>query len=337
MQIPDDSNMIFAQKVKYRMKMIGKIEMYITAFSKSLKGTKAVECNKMHTGRRRAVRLTFNFTLTILIVLMLFSEACTKEEIIILDPPAEEPIPQNATESLILEMRKKYQTNIIYRWDRRYTNSDAKVSPAKFELVKPYLQIIQDFWINPFDNQVPSFMRNHIPVEIILVGSTIRYHEGEEQGFNAAGQAISYSRILLAGVNDYDLADTFWLAQQILTMQHEFAHTLDRKYGRPKGFDDISKGLYAGSTSFTQFSLETARERGFWVPYGMSNEAEDFATVVEAFFELPKDELLAEVGDNKLLKEKYDKVYNYYLGMGIDLHEVQKSIDDNFNLISSSY
>ena len=113
LQIPGDPNLIFAQIVQYRMKMIEKIEMYIAAFRNSLKGTNAVECNNMHTGRRRAVRLTFHLTLTALIVLQLFSAACTKEEIITLDPPAEEPIPQNATDSLILEMRKKYQTNII--------------------------------------------------------------------------------------------------------------------------------------------------------------------------------------------------------------------------------
>jgi len=319
------------------MKMIEILEKYIKVVRKSSEEMKSVGCNKIHIGLRGAFNLTSNLTLIYLIVLQLFFAACTEDEIITLDPPAGEPIPQNATDSLILEMRHKYQTNIIYRWDRRYTSSDAKVSPVRFELVKPYLEIIQDFWINPFDNQVPGFMRNHIPVEIILVGSNIRYHEGEEQGFNAAGQAVSFSRILLAGVNDYDMADTLWLAHQISTMLHEFAHTLDKKYGRPKGFDDISEGLYAGNTSFTQFTQETARERGFWIPYGMSNEAEDFATFVEAFIELPKSELLDEIGGNKLLKEKYDKVYNYYLSLGIDLHEVQKSIDDNLNLTSGSY
>lgn len=298
-----------------------------------MNGTGAINFSKVFLERIVSVSFIRYFSILSLIVFLQLFSACTKEEIITLDPPAEQPIPQNATDSLILEMRRQYQTDIIYRWDRRYTSSDAKVSPARFELVQPYINIIKDFWIKPFDDQAPNFMRNHIPVEIILVGSTIRYHEGEEQGFNAAGQAISYSRILLAGVNDYNMADTFWFAQQILTMQHEFAHTLDKKYGRPKGFDDISKGKYAGSTSFTQFTLETARERGFWIPYGMSNESEDFATIVEAFIELPKEELLAEIGGNDLLKKKYDMVNNYYLNLGIDLHEVQRSVDENFSLI----
>ena len=268
----------------------------------------------------------------LLILLVLFG-ACTKEEVLTLDPPEEEPIPQNATDSLILDMRHDYQTRIIYRWDRRYTSSDAKVSPAKFELVMPYIDLIKEFWIQPYDNQVPGFMRNNIPVEIILVGSNIRYHEGEEQGFNAAGQAISFSRILLAGVNDYSLADTFWFAQQILTMHHEFAHTLDKKYGRPKGFDEISKGKYAGSTSFTEFSLDEARERGFWIPYGMSNQSEDFATFVEAFIEMPKEDFLTEIDGNDLLKKKYESVNNFYLSLGIDLHRAEEIVDENFSLI----
>lgn len=287
-------------------------------------------------GRKLLVLSVKKHILIYLIVSLVFTSACTEKEVIILETPEEEPIPQNATDSLILEMRHQYQTKIIYRWDRKYTSSDAKVSPAKFELVLPYINIIQDFWIQPFDDQVPGFMRNHIPVEIILVGSTIRYHDGEEQGFNAAGQAISFSRILLAGVNGYSVADTFWFNQQILTMLHEFAHTLDKKYGRPKGFDDISKGKYAGSTSFTEFDLETARERGFWIPYGMSNEAEDFATFVEAFIEMPKNELLSEIDGNDLLKKKYDKVNNYYLSLGIDLHEVQQTIENNLFMTFNS-
>jgi substrate import-associated zinc metallohydrolase lipoprotein len=288
------------------------------------------------SGRKLLSLPKMKYFIIYLLILLTFTAACTKEEIITLEPPEEEPIPQNATDSLILEMRHQYQTKIIYRWDRKYTSSDAKVSPAKFELVLPYLEIIRDYWIQPFDDQVPGFMRNHIPVEIILVGSTIRYHDGEEQGFNAAGQAISFSRILLAGVNGYSVTDTFWYEQQILTMLHEFAHTLDKKYGRPKGFDDISKGKYAGSTSFTEFDLQTARERGFWIPYGMSNEAEDFATFVEAFIEMPKNELLNEIDGNDLLMKKYEKVNNYYLSLGIDLHEIQQSIEYKLSMIFNS-
>lgn len=268
-----------------------------------------------------------------LLFFFLLAVACEKVEKITLDPPDERPMPQNATDSLILEIEKQYQTKIIYRWDRRYTSSDTKVSPVKFEFVLPYINLIKDLWIQPYDDQMPGFMRHHIPVEIILVGSTIRYQEGEEQGFNAAGQAVSFSRILLAGVNDYSLIDTIWIKYQIQVMHHEFAHTMDRKYGRPKGFDLISKGKYAGSSSFTQFDLKTARERGFWEPYGMSNETEDFATFVTAFIVLPKNELLAEIEGNILLKQKYEKVHEFYLKHGIDLHEIQQTLATNLNKI----
>lgn len=264
-------------------------------------------------------------------LLLLIIAACTEKETIELDPPAEKPVADNPTDIKIEEILDSYQSKIIYRWDRRYTSSDAKVSPARFELVLPYIEMIEEYWIMPFEMQQEGFMRKNMPVEIVLVGSNIRYHDGEEQGFNAAGQAVSFSRILLAGVNDYNMLDTFWFDQQILTMHHEFAHILDKKYGRPKGFDLISKGKYAGSTSFTEFSFETARERGFWVPYGMSNEAEDFATFVEAFLERPREVLLIEVQENDLLKRKYDLVYNYYLNLGIDLHQVQTIIETSYH------
>jgi len=65
----------------------------------------------------------------------------------------------------------------------------------------------------------------------------------------------------------------------------------------------------------------------------MSNEAEDFATFVEAFIELPENELLAEIGSNNLLKQKYEKVHDHYLKLGIDLHAVQRIVDTELNNI----
>ncbi len=272
-------------------------------------------------------QMKYTYITTILFPFLLFLTGCEQEEKITVGPLPEVVSPSNPTDQKIAEILDKYQSKIIYRWDRRYTSSDAKVVPPKFELVLPFVQLMEQFWINPYESQKSGFMRDNMPIEVVLVGSTIRYHEGEEQGFNAAGQALSLSRVLLAGVNEYDLKDEFWLREQVKTMHHEFAHILDKKYGRPNGFDDISKGKYAGNTSFLEFSMETARERGFWVPYGMSNEEEDFATFVEGLISTSEDDFSTVIQDNDLLKRKYDMVNQYFLQYGIDIHKIQENLN----------
>jgi substrate import-associated zinc metallohydrolase lipoprotein len=264
--------------------------------------------------------------LCIFICIILFTTSCEKEAAIKLDPPEEIVKPDNPTDQRIADFQNKYQSKIIYRWDRRYTSSDAMVYPPDFDLVMPYIDIVEQYWVEPYDQQVAGFMLKHLPIEIILVGSYIEYRNGDERGFNAAGEARSFTRILLAGVNGYNPKDTAWINFQISVMHHEFAHIIDKIYGRPKGFDDISKGKYAGSTSFQEFSMATARERGFWEPYGMSNEAEDFATIIEAIISNPKSDFIQEIQSNDLLKRKYNLVYQLYAGLGIDLHKVNELI-----------
>lgn len=256
---------------------------------------------------------------------------CAKEDTIPYVAPAGDPIPTNATDSLILNIKQQYQTKIIYKWDKRYVGSGVKASPALFENVMPYIRYMQDCWFEAYDSQNPEFCITNLPIEVVLVGSVISYTNGEELGFNAAGMASSLSRILLAGVNTIDMNNKQWIWNNAPTIHHEFAHILDSKYGRPAGFDAVSQGLYAVTLQYTAYTQEEARERGFWRNYGMSNEAEDFATFVEGIITTPKDEVMSIVSQNTKLETKYKLVYNYYKNLGIDLHELYTYLAQRWN------
>lgn len=256
---------------------------------------------------------------------------CNKESVIPYVAPTADPLPTNATDELIANIKKQYQTKIIYKWDRRYISASARATPPLFEKVLPFIKYIQDLWIGAYDSQNPEFCQNNLPIEVVLVGSTISYTNGEELDFNAAGQAASLSRMLLSGVNKLNLKDKKWIENNVPTMHHEFAHILDKKYGRPDGFDDVSAGLYAVSMKYTAFTEQEARDRGFWRNYGMSNEAEDFATYVEGIISTPKTEVLKIVSQNSKLETKYKLVYNYYKNMGIDLHEIYNYLAERWN------
>jgi substrate import-associated zinc metallohydrolase lipoprotein len=258
---------------------------------------------------------------------------CKKGTAIPYEPYEENIRLENATDSALYAIYKEYQTKIIYRWDRRYISADAFASPPEYELVLPYVEnVLRKLFIAPYDRQKTDFMRANMPIEMILFGTKMNYVEGDERNFSASGMAYGLSRVIVTGVNGYDLKDAAWLRNQYATLHHEFAHVLDKKYGRPETFDKVSEGLYAGGTSYAAYSQAEARSRGFWRNYGMTNESEDFASWVDGIVTTPKAEVLNIVAQNDLLLQKYKIVYNFYLDKGIDLHELQaylQSILDN--------
>ena len=268
----------------------------------------------------------------LLFTLILGGSSCQKEELIPYEPH-EEVLPDNPTDQAIYDLQQEYQTKIIYRYDRRYISTSAFAVPPKHELVLPYINnVIRKLFIAPYDRQKTDFMREHMPIEMIMFGTSIDYVEGGETNFSASGLAYGLSRVIITGVNAYNLQNPSWLRGQYATLHHEFAHVLDKIYGRPKGFDNVSKGLYAGGTSHSAFSQAEARSRGFWRTYGMTNESEDFASWVDGIVTTPKEDVLEIAAQNNYLSQKYQLVYNFYLEKGIDLHEIQEylqSILDN--------
>lgn len=267
----------------------------------------------------------FQFIVTITLCLQFIG--CEKEAAIPYNAYVEKIVLENATDSAIYAIYKDYQTKVIYDWDRKYISSNATAAPPRYELVRPYVDnIVRKMIIAPYDRQNPNFLRENMPIEIVLMGSSINF-ASEEGGFSSTGGAVSLSRILITGVNSYDLKNRSFTKGQAVLFAHELAHILDKKYGRPIGFDQISAGKYAGGASVSSFSLQEARNRGFWRNYGMSNQIEDFGTWVEGIVGTKKSEVLALVAQNQYLGAKYRAVYNYFLDKGIDLHVLNENIE----------
>lgn len=266
--------------------------------------------------------------------LIVLNTGCQKEEVIPYEEPAEVKVPDNPTDLAIYKLQKEYQTKIIYRFDRRYISADAFAAPPKYELVLPYISnVIRKLFIAPYERQVADFMLENMPIEMVMFGTSMNYVEGDERNFSASGVAYGLSRINITGVNDYSMTNSAWIKRQFATLHHELAHVLDKKYGRPIGFDNVSKGLYAGGSAYSAFSSEEARSRGFWRNYGMLNESEDFATWVDGIVTTPKDEVRMIASQNKYLTQKYQLVLNFYMAKGIDLHELQQYLTVFLNSI----
>src|SRR5690606_12105597 len=154
--------------------------------------------------------------------------ACKQEDPIPYEPYKVDGSPDNPTDLAIYNIQKEYQSKIIYRYDRRYKSADAFAAPPTYDLVLPYIQqVIRKLFIAPYDRQKTDFMRQHMPIELIMFGTSMNYVEGDERNFSASGLAYGLSRIIITGVNNYDLNNASWLRGQYATLHHEFSHVLD--------------------------------------------------------------------------------------------------------------
>lgn len=179
-----------------------------------------------------------------------------------------------------------YGMAIRYRFVDRYVNPGVRVTPPKLSVVKPMLDFIEDFWIEPYlevENGA-AFFKTHVPAEIILLGGFIY----NENGTVTLGTADAGARITFTNVNSIDPNDEDWAALQLQTVYHEFAHTVHQRYKLPAAFETISPNGYTSAGSWFNLSDEEALQRGFVSPYATSSPNEDFAETV-AFYLFDED------------------------------------------------
>lgn len=247
----------------------------------------------------------------------------------------------------IHEFKQKYNSEIIYHWDSNFLGSGAIATPPYYEKVYDFILFMEEVWLKPYNDE--DFLKDHLPREIVLVGSDINYGENSGTSFSAAGFAESQYRIVLGGVNDYstdfDVEEEYDYRSNLhVIMHHEFAHILSRIYDLPEGYEKISKGLYLNATHHSSLAFEDAIERGFVRPYGATNELEDFATLVEVMVTkshesivnslywriVDKDYQIGDVIEYEplplsyfpLIEQKYYLALEFYNSLGIDINSI---------------
>lgn len=176
---------------------------------------------------------------------------------------------------------EEYNMAIRYRFVDRYVNPGERVTPPKVEVVRPMLDFIENYWINPYLGVTngETFFRNHVPPEIILLGGYIFNPDGTV----TLGTADSGARITFTNVNAIDPENEEWRTLQLQTVYHEFAHTVHQRYKLPSSFEAITRSGYTSAGSWYNLTDSEALNRGFVSPYATSSPNEDFAETV-AFF-----------------------------------------------------
>ena len=233
---------------------------------------------------------------------------------------------------------------IRYRFVDNYVGPTQRVTPPKVESVRPMLDFIDKYWIEPYMEveNGEEFFRKHVPAEIILLGGLIY----NEDGTVILGTADAGARITFTNVNAIDVNDEDWLLVQLHTVYHEFAHIVHQNYKLPSAFETISPQGYTSAGSWFVLSDEEALNRGFVSPYATSSPNEDFAETV-AFFLFDKDfkenfisqEVSCQspaceeknAGRLKIAEKLIAIKAHYEKVTGLNLDEVRASIQDRLN------
>jgi len=220
-------------------------------------------------------------------ILLMISNACYDQEELNVPVKTNPDVSNTELDQYISNnFIEKYDMAIRYRFVDRYVDPDERVTPPKLEVVRPMLDFIEEYWIDPYleVENGEDFFKLHVPAEVIFLGGLIY----NEDGTVTLGTADAGARITFTDVNSIDPQDTVWRATQLQTVYHEFAHIVHQKYKLPPSFENISPLGYTSPGSWFTLTDEEAVDRGFVSPYATSSPNEDFAETV-AFFLFDKN------------------------------------------------
>ncbi len=253
------------------------------------------------------------------------------------------------------EFFEKYNVLFEYKWDRNVFARNAIANPANEKDVLPYMEIMEELFYKALAKVADdgSFVKKQTPLTIYLIGSGINYGGAENFGESTVGQAgnIQPNRLTLGGLTNFgealrkknadgkkDADDAFLNmiyeratfsfpsnAGLIGFLYHEYTHYVNARNDIPVLFALAAAENYLkGTNAYKRISPAVAYQRGFFIPYGMQNEWEDFATYVQIIVWKTQ-----EVINNTYLKSpettrKYYYVLNFYKDLGLDLNRLRE-------------
>jgi substrate import-associated zinc metallohydrolase lipoprotein len=267
-----------------------------------------------------------------LMVAIMAFVSCKKESKLEKEAPIDFlELPQNAVknglDSLIDTIQRDYGVKVYYQFTPRIIDPTTFFTPTSYDRAVSYTNImVTKLWLGPLKQRFPKFWANEKPIEFLIVGSAIKFNSISSGGAAGAGLNGQFYRLGMGAVDNLSFTNKTTLRSHITTLYHEHAHQMDHKYGRGYAYDRVSQGNYYG-IAYSGKTTAQAQTDGFFEPYGGYAPEEDFATTVGACLTFTKDSVLRIVAKNPKLKTKYEMVYQKYLNMGMDLHDMKTYLD----------
>ncbi len=290
----------------------------------------------------KSIKLLQAFGLSLVIV---FFNSCYPEENLNVDPYDPGIVLESELDVYIQEaFTDEFGIAIRYKYNNNNVGPFERVTPPKLEVVKPMLDFIEYYWVEPYlDVQNgEDFFRKNVPAEIVLLGGFIYNTDGTV----TLGTADAGAKITFTNVNSIDPEDTDWRDLQLRTVYHEFAHIVHQENKLPVAFEEITPSGYTSPGSWFVLTDEEALHRGYVSPYSTSSPNEDYAEIVAFFLYDPlfyekfinqeedcqtQNCVLRNEGRLKI-EEKLASVSSHYESKtGIDLAELRNEIQSRIN------
>lgn len=272
---------------------------------------------------------------------MCMASSCAEESV---DVPLKSVIPSTDPLDIYIQTNftDKYGIAVRYAYVDRYVEPNKRVAPVDKTLVRPMLDFLTSFWIQPFEGVTngSAFFKRYVPAEMVFIGSSIYNADGTV----TLGTADAGARITLTEVNLINTSNKAWVFRQLGTIYHEFAHIVHQNFNLPPNWQQISPSGYTSAGSWYNLSNEEALQRGFVSPYATSSFNEDFAETV-AFMLYDPDFYTTNINDETcttldcqlrnngraLLRKKYSAVLAHYKQYtGVDLLAVRALIQAKY-------
>lgn len=291
----------------------------------------------------------YNVYVSVLLLFLMINQGCTKDDKLHAGVDAEIIFDETDLGNKQREMYDKYDVLFQYKWDRNAFARNAVADPANVEDVLPYMEIMEELFFKAFDSVAtnPEFGKVQTPLTVFLIGSGINYGGSEAFGESTVGQAgnIQPNRLTLGGLNTFGTllrrknADTQFLnmiyeaavgtspnqAGLIGFLYHEYAHYLNTRFDIPTTFALAAAANYLkGTNAYQSVDNETAFSKGFFIPYGMQNEMEDFATYVQIMVWKSPEEIRSRFIKSEASQIKYNEVNKFFDELGIDLNALRE-------------
>ncbi len=247
------------------------------------------------------------------------------------------------------EMFEKYDVLFDYKWDRNVFAKDAVADPANETDVLPYMEMMEILFYDAMDKvaEKNSFVRTQTPLKVYLIGSGINYGGQEAFGEGTTGQAgnIQPNRLTLGGLTSfgtvlrrknadaafltaiYDTAPSSFPNQAGLIgfLYHEYTHYINVRNDVPRAFAmEAIDNYLKGTNAWQNTSNATAYAQGFFIPYGMQNEMEDFATYVQIIVWRTPAVIESTFLKSEKGRAKYKMVLDFYKRLGLDLNKLRE-------------
>ena len=228
---------------------------------------------------------------------------------------------------IIANFNTPWNIEVVYRFDRYYTDINRNIAPIELDKVKPSLMMVVDGFTDPYTKLAGKpFGKTFFPKTWVLYGSG---------SYNSDGTMVLGSMSNARMLNLYDLNNLSGSNSQVIrrrlrTVHHEFMHSLNQTVPIPRAYQIISGADY--DPTWSGKSDSQVRPLGFISPYASSAYTEDFAEMLaHIVVEGPVwyNNYLSQAGQTGYdrLKAKEAMVYAYMLNnFNIDMYELQAEV-----------